>query len=180
MRVTTSRQVINTGVTRLYDYSWGKEMASFLLNGKSWSFDGDDYTPLLWVLRDSAGLKGTKFGCGAGYCGSCTVHVDGDARRSCVTPVGAIANRSVTTIEGLSADGDHPVQRAWLEYDVAQCGYCQPGQVMAAASMLAKNNRPNDDEIDARHTNLCRCGTYTRMRMAIHRAAELIREEGES
>ena len=154
-------------------------MAKFLLNGEAFSFEGDDDTPLLWAIRDGAGLTGTKFGCGGGYCGSCTVHVDGVARRSCVTAVTAVEGRTVTTIEGLSTDGTHPVQRAWVEQDVAQCGYCQAGQIMAAASMLAKNDRPTDDEIDRQHTNICRCGTYTRMRKAIHQAARLTREESE-
>jgi isoquinoline 1-oxidoreductase alpha subunit len=155
-------------------------MATFELNGTSFSFDGDGDTPLLWVIRDGAGLTGTKFGCGGGYCGSCTVHVGGVARRSCVTPVRAVHGQQVTTIEGLSSDGSHPVQRAWLEHDVAQCGYCQAGQIMAVAGLLSKNKQPSDDDIDRLHTNICRCGTYTRMRNAIHRAAELSAGEGES
>ena len=151
-------------------------MATFRLNGKTFDYDGDDDTPLLWVVRDSAKLTGTKFGCGGGFCGSCTVHVDGAAARSCVLPVSAVDGREITTIEGLSDNGDHPVQQAWLEHDVAQCGYCQAGQIMAVASMLSKNDSPSDDDIDRAHTNICRCGTYTRMRKAIHRAAELSRE----
>ena len=158
----------------------GNAMAKFYLNGKSWTFEGEDDTPLLWALRDSAGLKGTKFGCGGGYCGSCTVHVDGSARRSCITPVGTIEGKSVTTIEGLSANGEHPVQKAWVELDVAQCGYCQVGQIMSVASLLDEIPDPSDDDIDRRHTNICRCGTYTRMRKAIHRASDLMKEEAES
>ncbi len=130
-------------------------------------------TPLLWVLRESLGLTGTKFGCGVGQCGACTVHLDGVATRACVTPLSAVGNRRVTTIEGLSADGAHPVQRAWIAADVPQCGYCQPGQIMSAAALLARTAKPTDQQIDAAmRGNLCRCGTYQRIRAAIHRAAE--------
>ncbi len=129
-------------------------------------------TPLLWVLRDSLGLTGAKFGCGIGACGACTVHLDGKAARSCGVPISAVGNRRVTTIEGLSPRGDHPLQRAWLDEDVPQCGYCQPGMIMAAAALLAKRPEPSDGEIDARVTNICRCGTYPRIRAAIHRAAQ--------
>jgi aerobic-type carbon monoxide dehydrogenase small subunit (CoxS/CutS family) len=129
-------------------------------------------TPLLWVLRDSLGLTGTKFGCGMAQCGACTVHIDGEARRSCVTPVSTVAGKRITTIEGLSADGTHPLQQAWIAEDVPQCGYCQSGQIMSAASLLAKHPHPTDADIDAAMSgNICRCGTYQRIRRAIHRAA---------
>ena len=130
--------------------------------------------PLLWVLRDLLGLTGTKFGCGIAQCGACTVHVDGKAKRSCFTRVGTVVGKSITTIEGLAADGAHPVQAAWIEEDVVQCGYCQPGQIMSAAALLRENPRPSDEEIDAAmRGNLCRCGTYQRIRAAVRRAAEL-------
>ena len=148
-----------------------------MLNGESYLFPGSDDTPLLWVLRDNAGMTGTKYGCGSGLCGACTVHVDGKARRSCVLPVQAVDGRSVTTIEGLSPDASHPVQRAWREVNVSQCGYCQAGQIMAVAAMLERLPAPSDDDIDRQHSNICRCGTYPRIRKAIHRAAELSREE---
>jgi isoquinoline 1-oxidoreductase subunit alpha len=128
-------------------------------------------TPLLWVLRDGLGLTGAKFGCGAGLCGACTVHLDGQAVRSCGVPVEQAAGKAVVTIEGLSTDGSHPVQRAWVEEDVPQCGYCQAGQIMAAAALLARTPKPSNDDIDAAMSgNLCRCGTYLRIRAAIHRA----------
>ncbi len=131
--------------------------------------------PLLWVLRDVLGLTGTKFGCGVAQCGACTVHLDGQAVRSCITPVRAVGSRPVTTIEGLSADGSHPVQRAWTEVDVVQCGFCQPGQIMAAAALLRQKPRPTDADIDAAlDGNLCRCGTYQRIRAAVHRAAQMM------
>jgi len=150
-------------------------MISFQVNATPVTFDGDDDTPLLWVLRDHFRLTGTKFGCGIGQCGACTVHVDGRARRSCVTPAAAIEGKSITTIEGLapSAEHLHPVQKAWLEIDVPQCGYCQAGQIMAVADFLGSHPKPTDEEIDANITNICRCGTYVRIRSAIHRAAEL-------
>ena len=130
-------------------------------------------TPLLWALRDALGLTGTKYGCGSGLCGACTVHLDGQPIRSCVTPVSAVGDKPVITIEGLSPDGNHPVQRAWVAEDVAQCGYCQAGQIMAAAALLRVKPRPTDDQIDdALSGNLCRCGTYQRIRAAVHRAAE--------
>jgi len=147
-------------------------ITTLLINGESHQVDLSPEIPLLWVLRDTLGLTGTKFGCGQGLCGSCTVHLDGAAVRSCITPVSTAANRIVTTIEGLSAAGDHPLQQAWLAENVPQCGYCQPGQLMAAAALLANNPLPDDGEIDAAMSGvLCRCGTYQRIRMAIHRAA---------
>ncbi len=147
-------------------------MATLNINGQQLEVDGDADTPLLWVLRDHLDLTGTKFGCGAGLCGACTVHVDGVAIRSCVTPLAAVENAAITTIEGLSDDGSHKVQAAWLAEQVPQCGYCQPGMIMAAAALLAENPQPSDADIDAAMTNLCRCGTYDRVRKAIHRAAE--------
>jgi isoquinoline 1-oxidoreductase alpha subunit len=149
-------------------------MVTLSINAKQQQFDVPDDMPLLWVLRDVAHLTGTKFGCGIAQCGACTVHVDGAPLRACVTPVGAVAGKSVTTIEGLSADGSHPVQQAWAELDVVQCGYCQSGQIMAAAALLAKNPAPSDSDIDqALAGNICRCGTYPRIRAAVKRAAEL-------
>lgn len=144
------------------------------INGAARDVDAPPDMPLLWALRDLLGMTGTKFGCGMAQCGACTVHVDGVAMRSCVTPLVVAENKSVTTIEGLSADGSHPVQRAWTELDVVQCGYCQSGQIMAAAALLATNPAPSDAEIDtALSGNLCRCGTYPRIRAAVHRAAAL-------
>lgn len=147
------------------------------INGTRRRYDGDPEQPLLWVLRDHYGLTGSKFGCGIGVCGACTVHVDGRARRSCVTPVAAVAGKAVTTIEGLSPDATHAVQRAWLEEDVPQCGYCQAGQIMAVADLLRQTPEPTDEDIDRLHGNICRCGTYYRMRRAIHRAAGYLRAE---
>ena len=144
----------------------------FTVNGRAVTVDVADDTPLLWVLRDTLGLRGTKFGCGIAQCGACTVHLRGSAVRSCQTPVSAVAGAEVTTIEGLSADGSHPVQQAWREIDVPQCGYCQAGQIMSAAALLATTPRPTDAQIDrAMAGNICRCGTYTRIRAAIHQAA---------
>jgi isoquinoline 1-oxidoreductase alpha subunit len=144
------------------------------VNGVKREVDVSPDTPLLWVLRDVLALTGTKFGCGMAQCGACTVHVDGQPLRSCVMPVSAVAGKTVTTIEGLSPDGSHPVQRAWAELDVVQCGYCQSGQIMSAAALLAANPKPSDSDIDAALTgNICRCGTYQRIRAAVHRAAEL-------
>ncbi|CAG2147028.1 Isoquinoline 1-oxidoreductase subunit alpha [compost metagenome] len=144
----------------------------FVLNGKATRFDGDGDTPLLWVIRDDAGLTGTKYGCGIGACGACTVHVDGNAQRSCVTPVSSVAGRTVTTIEGLSPDRSSRVQRAWIAKDVPQCGYCQSGMVMAVTALLKQNPHPTDKEIDASVSNLCRCATYHRIREAVHAAAK--------
>jgi isoquinoline 1-oxidoreductase subunit alpha len=143
----------------------------FHLNGRPVDFDGDKQTPLLWVIRDWAELTGTKYGCGIAYCGACTVHVDGAATRSCVTPVESVENRQVTTIEGLSKDRSHPVQKAWIEKDVPQCGYCQSGMIMAAAALLRQIPKPTDAQINDAMTNLCRCATYHRIREAIHAAA---------
>jgi isoquinoline 1-oxidoreductase subunit alpha len=149
-------------------------MTSFTLNGKTVSVDDDPSTPLLWVIRDSLGLTGTKFGCGMALCGACTVHLDGRAIRSCVSSLSRVEGKRVTTIEGLSTDNSHPVQRAWIEIDVPQCGYCQSGQIMSAAVLLHENPKPTDQDIDeAMSGNICRCGTYPRIRRAIHRAAEL-------
>ena len=149
-------------------------MVSLRVNGTSRSFDGDDDMPLLWYLRDELRLTGTRFGCGAGLCGACTVHVDGRAVRSCQTPMRTAANKNVTTIEGLSTDGSHPVQRAWAQHNVPQCGYCQSGQIMQAADLLARTPEPSDPEIErAMAGNICRCGTYQRIRAAIKTAANL-------
>jgi isoquinoline 1-oxidoreductase subunit alpha len=145
---------------------------SLVVNGEEHTVDVAPETPLLWVLRDTLGLTGTKFSCGIGLCGSCTVHLDGQAARSCQVRVSEVGERRVTTIEGLSPDASHPVQRAWLAENVPQCGYCQPGQIMAAAALLAQHSHPTDDQINAAMSgNLCRCGTYQRIRRAIHRAA---------
>ena len=150
-------------------------MISFTINSRKVSFDGEADTPLLWVIRDHLKLTGTKFGCGNGQCGACTVHINGKARRACVTRVSAVAGREITTIEGLAAADDrlHPVQQAWIERDVPQCGYCQAGQIMAVADFLERFPKPTDADIDKNITNLCRCGTYVRIRKAIHRAAEI-------
>jgi isoquinoline 1-oxidoreductase alpha subunit len=142
------------------------------VNGRATTVDAPAEMPLLWVVRDLLNLKGTKYGCGMSVCGMCTLHVDGVATRSCVTPVGSVAGKAITTIEGLSADGSHPVQKAWMAVDVAQCGYCQAGQIMSAAALLAKTAKPTDAQIDeAMAGNLCRCGTYMRIREAIRNAA---------
>jgi len=149
-------------------------MINLNLNGKNVAVDVDADMPLLWVLRDVLGLTGTKYGCGMALCGACTVHLEGAPVRSCVTPVSAASGKRVTTIEGLSPDNSHPVQRAWIELDVPQCGYCQSGQIMSAAALLAQTAQPSDADIDAAMGgNICRCGTYQRIRAAIHRAAAL-------
>ena len=148
-------------------------MLSLRVNKKTYNVDVEPETPLLWVIRDAIGLTGTKFGCGMSLCGACTVHVNGRPVRSCVTRVGSVVGEEITTIEGLSADGQHPIQVAWREGDVPECGYCQSGQIMAAAALLAKNPRPTDADMQREITNLCRCGTYLRIRQAIHRAAQL-------
>jgi isoquinoline 1-oxidoreductase alpha subunit len=148
-------------------------MAVLVANGQTTTIDVEPEMPLLWALRDELGLVGTKFGCGAGLCGACTVMIDGEAMRSCQTPVSYAAGKSVLTIEGLGAKALHAVQKAWIEADAPQCGYCQSGQIMAAVALLAKNPNPSDADIDDEMTNICRCGTYPRMRAAVHRAAEL-------
>jgi isoquinoline 1-oxidoreductase alpha subunit len=151
-------------------------MVTLSVNGTSRQLDVPADMPLLWAIRETLGLTGTKYGCGMALCGACTVHVDGTPARACVTPVSAVAGKQVTTIEGLSAKTDHPVQRAWMELDVPQCGYCQSGQLMSAAALLAENKTPTDQDIDtAMAGNICRCGTYQRIRAAIHRAAALAR-----
>jgi len=150
-------------------------MAAFVVNGRKIALDVEPELPLLWALRDELGLVGTKFGCGAGLCGACTVMIDGEATRSCITPISAVEGRTIVTIEGLGEKALHPVQKAWIEADAPQCGYCQSGQILAAVALLAKKPNPSDDDIDAEMTNICRCGTYPRMRAAIHRAAELMK-----
>lgn len=151
-------------------------MPSFNLkiNNKTYTVEADIDTPLLWILRDHINLLGTKYSCGIGQCGTCTVHVEGNAMRSCILPVSQAAGMNITTIEGLSEDGDHPVQKAWLEHDVPQCGYCQAGQIMTASALLKSNPNPSDKDIDAAmHTNICRCGTYLRIKQAIKTASKL-------
>jgi isoquinoline 1-oxidoreductase alpha subunit len=150
-------------------------MVTITVNGTPHVLDVEDEMPLLWALRDEIGLTGTKFGCGIAQCGACTVHVDGRAVRSCAVPIGSVAGAQVTTIEGLSPDSRHPVQQAWLAEDVPQCGYCQSGQIMAVSAYLKSNPDPTDADIDANLTNICRCGTYERLRRAIHRAAALMK-----
>jgi isoquinoline 1-oxidoreductase alpha subunit len=155
-------------------------MIAFKVNSEPASFDGDPDTPLLWVLRDQLHKTGTKFGCGIGLCGACTVHLDGRAQRSCVIPASSIQGKDITTIEGLSGQAGlklHPVQQAWVELDVPQCGYCQSGQIMATVDLLSRIPDPTDEDIDRELTNICRCGTYVRIRKAIHRAAELSAQE---
>lgn len=149
-------------------------MAKMKVNGEVVELDVDDATPLLWVLREQLGLTGTKYSCGIGLCGSCTVHIDGKAVRACVVSAGSLSeHQNVVTIEGLSPDGRHPVQQAWSELDVPQCGYCQPGMIMAAAALLDQNPSPSDADIDASLPNICRCGTFNRVRRGVHRAAAL-------
>ncbi|MCM0082416.1 (2Fe-2S)-binding protein [Geomonas sp. Red32] len=153
-------------------------MIPIKVNGKAYELDVPADMPLLWVIRDELGLTGTKYGCGSALCGACTVHVDGRAVRSCVTPVSAVAGKEVVTIEGLSSPGMHPVQQAWIEEDVPQCGYCQPGQIMSAVALLAVNPHPSDADIEqAMAGNICRCGTYQRIKGAIHRAAGKVAAE---
>jgi isoquinoline 1-oxidoreductase subunit alpha len=152
---------------------------SFVLNSRPVEVNVDPDTPLLWVIRENLGLTGTKYGCGMALCGACTVHLEGQAIRSCVTPVSRVAGKHITTIEGLSLDSNHPLQRAWIEIDVPQCGYCQSGQIMTAAVLLEKIPHPTDKDIDeAMSGNICRCGTYSRIRQAIHRAAEFAAQKG--
>jgi isoquinoline 1-oxidoreductase alpha subunit len=151
------------------------KMITITVNGQRHQLDIEADMPLLWALRDELGMTGTKFGCGIAQCGACTVHVNGDAMRSCSVPIGTVDGAQITTIEGLSHDASHPVQRAWIEHDVPQCGYCQSGQIMATVAFLKQFPTPSDDDIDANLTNICRCGTYPRLRAAIHRAAALLR-----
>ena len=146
-------------------------MIKLTVNGKTHDLDVEDDTPLLWVIRDEVGLTGTKFGCGVGACGACTVLLEDEPTRSCVLPMSSVAGRSITTIEGLSADKSHPVQMAWIAESVPQCGYCQSGMILTAAALLKRKTQPTDTEIDSAMTNICRCGTYDRVRKAIHRAA---------
>jgi aerobic-type carbon monoxide dehydrogenase small subunit (CoxS/CutS family) len=154
-------------------------MISLNVNGKRYQVDVSPDTPLLWVIRENLGLTGTKYGCGMSLCGACTVHVNGQAVRSCVTPVSAAVGREVVTIEGLAADGRHPVQQAWIAEDVPQCGYCHSGQIMSAVALLSENPKPTDADIDvAMSGNICRCGTYQRIRRAIHRAAKMMAQGG--
>ena len=149
-------------------------MTTLMINGKKHDMEAEDSMPLLWAIRDIAGLTGTKFGCGMGLCGACSIHLDGKITRSCITPVSAAQNKSITTIEGLTPEhGLHPVQQAWVEKDVAQCGYCQSGQIMAAAALLKENPNPSDEEIRIKMTNYCRCGTYLQIFAAVKRAAQI-------
>ena len=151
-------------------------MITIEVNGERHSLDVEPEMPLLWALRNTLGFTGTKFGCGIAQCGACTVHIDGEPTRSCITPVGSLAGKHITTIEGLG--GQHPVQQAWVEGDVPQCGYCQSGQIMAAVALLRDNHNPTDADIDREMINICRCGTYHEIRSAIHRAAELMKDAG--
>ena len=154
-------------------------MIPIIVNGKKLQVDVDSDTPLLWTLRENLGLTGTKFGCGIAQCGACTVHVDGQPIRSCITPVGSVKGKRITTIEGLSANGSHPLQKAWIAEEVPQCGYCQSGQIMSAAALLSAKPKPSDADIDAAMSgNICRCGTYQRIRRAIHRAAGNLAQGG--
>jgi isoquinoline 1-oxidoreductase subunit alpha len=157
------------------DLELAEPMVNLVVNGRKIALDVEPEMPLLWALRDELGMVGTKFGCGAGLCGACTVLIDGKATRTCITPVSDVAGKTVLTIEGLGANELHPVQKAWIEADAPQCGYCQSGQIMAAVALIAHNPNPSDADIDAEMSNICRCGTYPRMRAAVHRAAELTR-----
>ena len=149
-------------------------MATLNINGKAYDVQVEDDTPLLWVIREQVGLTGTKYGCGVAQCGACAVHINGEIRRSCVTPASSVKPADkIVTIEGISPTSSHPVQKAWTEHDVPQCGYCQSGQIMAAVALLAKNRNPSDTDIDQAMTNICRCGTYNRIRAAIHTAAKM-------
>ncbi len=155
-------------------------MTKLTVNGKQLDIDVDGTTPLLWVLREQLGLTGTKYGCGIGTCGTCTVHIDGKAVRSCMLPVSSLSkSQKITTIEGLSENNDHPLQKAWNELDVPQCGYCQPGIIMSAAALLNSNSNPSDADIDASITNICRCGTFNRVRKGIHLAVDMIKRGSE-
>ncbi|HEY6642202.1 (2Fe-2S)-binding protein [Povalibacter sp.] len=151
--------------------------AALYVNGQLRNVDAEPQTPLLWVLRDHLGMTGTKFGCGIGQCGACTIHLNGSATRSCLLPLAAVDNARITTIEGLSQDASHPLQQMWMTDNVPQCGYCQAGMLMAAAALLKENANPSDAQIDAAITNICRCGTYPRIRTAIHKAAAQLRSK---
>jgi isoquinoline 1-oxidoreductase subunit alpha len=154
-------------------------MIPIIVNGKKYQVDVDSDTPLLWVLRENLGLTGTKFGCGIAQCGACTIHLDGQPIRSCITPIASVKEKKITTIEGLSADGSHPIQKAWIAEEVPQCGYCQSGQIMSAAALLAAKPKPSDADIDAALSgNICRCGTYQRIRRAIRRVAATLAQGG--
>jgi aerobic-type carbon monoxide dehydrogenase small subunit (CoxS/CutS family) len=154
-------------------------MIPIIVNGKKHQVDADSDTPLLWALRENLGLTGTKFGCGIAQCGACTVHVNGQPTRSCITPISSVKGKRITTIEGLSANGSHPLQKAWIAEEVPQCGYCQSGQIMSAAALLSAKPKPSDADIDAAMSgNICRCGTYQRIRRAIHRAAGNLAQGG--
>lgn len=156
------------------------EKIKLRVNRKDYSVTVNPDMPLLWVIREKLGLTGTKYGCGISLCGACTVLVDGEAVRSCVTPIGSVAGKEITTIEGLSPDGSHPLQKAWIEYDVPQCGYCHSGQILSAAALLSKNPTPSEEEIsEAMSGNICRCGTYQRIRYAINRASQMMAKGGE-
>ncbi len=176
-RRTLNRAAFRIGVASALPGATQVTTMKLDINGREQVVDVPDDMPLLWVLRDVVGLTGTKFGCGIAQCGACTVHVDGAPIRSCVTPASILVGKKITTIESLGSDGSHPVQRAWIEHDVVQCGYCQSGQIMSAVALLKVTPKPNDAEIDAAMTgNICRCGTYQRIRSAVHRAAELTGE----
>jgi isoquinoline 1-oxidoreductase alpha subunit len=161
-------------VNRRQGTSWERQMAKLNINGKVRDVRVEDDTPLLWAIREQVGLTGTKYGCGVAQCGACSVHINGEVKRSCAMPVSAVkASDKIVTIEGLSVKSSHPVQRAWAELDVPQCGYCQSGQIMAAAALLKKNPNPSDKDIDDAMTNICRCGTYQRVRAGVHKAVQL-------
>lgn len=176
-RIPSVLPLLNSNpLIRVPAFTHVQAMINLKINGKAHSFDGDPEMPLLWFLRDELQMTGTKFGCGKGLCGSCTVHLDGVQVQSCVTPVGTLEGREVLTIEGLSADASHPLQKAWMDHNVPQCGYCQSGQIMAAAALLKANPNPSDEDIEAGMAGIiCRCGTYKRIRNAIKQAAEVSR-----
>jgi isoquinoline 1-oxidoreductase alpha subunit len=175
--ISAAPEVLNRAFLRakLERYGGRKTMINLHINGRKIALDLEPEMPLLWALRDELGMVGTKFGCGAGLCGACTVIMDGEATRSCITPVGDAADKTILTIEGLGEKELHAVQKAWIEADAPQCGYCQSGQIMAAVALLSHNPHPSDADIDAEMSNICRCGTYPRMRAAVHRAAELVK-----
>jgi isoquinoline 1-oxidoreductase subunit alpha len=168
-----SRAIVTLLRDKFHTDGGSRTMINLLVNGRKIALDVEPEMPLLWALRDEMGMVGTKFGCGAGLCGACTVIIDGEATRSCITPVSEAAGKTILTIEGLGEKALHAVQKAWIEADAPQCGYCQSGQIMAAVALLSHNPHPSDADIDAEMSNICRCGTYPRMRAAVHRAAEL-------